>query len=296
MLRLFHSLLAGLVAWLCALNLWANTPVPPLTQPVTDAAQMMQPEARSALNQYLLDYARQNGSQIVVLTVDAIEPETPFEYATRVMDAWRPGRQGVDDGVLLLVVKNERKTHLAVGRGLEGSIPDAYAKRILDDVLRPYLRRGEVDAGIQAAVLQVEKLIAGEVPPPPTVATEEGNSASSVGAVMVLMLALGNVAKLVLGRRGGSVLVAAAVGLAGWILGWGLILTTLLSLALLLFLWRTPSSFIGGGGGGDWFGNGNRDGLGRGGWGGGSGGSFSGGGGFGGGGGGFGGGGASGGW
>ena len=277
---------------LCSGWLWAAglAPIPALTQPVEDTAQMMQPQARAELNRHLLDYAREHGSQIVVLTVDSIAPETPFDYATRVMDVWKPGRSGMDDGVLLLLVKNERQTHLAVGRGLEGAIPDVYAKRILDDVLRPYLRQGQTDAGIQAAVLQVEKLIAGEALPAAKSAQQD---AGDMGLLPLLIAVFfgGGLLKNLFGRTLGSIATGGLVLAAGWLLGWFWLFTAFLAFSATVFTFVAGAfSFVGGGGSGS--------GRSGGGWGssGGFGGGFGGGGGFSGGGGGFGGGGASGGW
>lgn len=268
--------------------------IPPLTAPVMDSAQMMQPEARVQLNTYLTQYSRDKGSQIVVLTVPAIAPETPFDYAARVMEAWAPGRKDVSDGVLLLLVRDERKTHLAVGRGLEGAIPDVYAKRILEDVLRPYLQQGQTDQGIYAAVTQIEKLIAGEDLPPP-VHTSTGYDVQEEGGSLVFLLIFpfvaGGFLKAVFGRALGSLFTGGALFGMAWLLGWGVIVAALAAIAgaVLVFILGSGTFISGGGGpmsGGGWHSGGGF----RGGGGFGSGGGFSGGGG------GFGGGGASGGW
>lgn len=279
--------------WLFAAEL---TPVPALTAPVTDTAGMMKPQAREQLNQHLLQYSREKGSQIMVLTVPAIEPETPFDYAARVMEAWQPGRKDVSDGVLLLLVRDERKTHLAVGRGLEGAIPDVYAKRILEDVLRPYLRTGQTDEGIVAAVVQVEKLIAGEGLPavePTSSYDEEGDGGWML--LLILPFFAGAFLKALFGRTFGSLATGGLVFVAALALGLGLFVGILAGLfgTVMAFALGSGAFISGGGGRGGGFGGG---GFGGGGFGGGSGGWSSGGGGFSGGGGSFGGGGASGGW
>lgn len=274
--------------WLFAAEL---APVPALTAPVTDTAGMMKPEAREQLNQHLLQYSREKGSQIMVLTVPTIEPETPFDYAARVMEAWQPGRKDVSDGVLLLLVRDERKTHLAVGRGLEGAIPDVYAKRILEDVLRPYLRAGQTDEGIVAAVVQVEKLIAGEGLPavePTSSYDDEGDGGWML--LLILPFFAGAFLKALFGRTFGSLATGGLVFVAALVLGLGLVVGILAGLFGTVMAFALGSgAFISGGGG-------RGGGFGGGGFGGGSGGWSSGGGGFSGGGGSFGGGGASGGW
>ncbi len=269
------------------------TAIPPLTAPVMDSAQMMSPEARVELNTHLTQYSKEKGSQIVVLTVPAISPESPFAYALRVMEAWQPGRKDINDGVLLLLVRDERKTHLAVGRGLEGAIPDVYAKRILDDVMRPYLQQGQTDAAIYQAVGQIERLIAGEGLP--EAATSEYAEPAGEDAWMMLLfvpLVAGSFLKSIFGRILGSLITGGVMFGLTAMFGWALWIGIIAAIGGTLFTFLLGSSaFISGGGGG--FGGGFGGSSPRGGWR--NGGGF-GGGGFGGGGGGFGGGGASGSW
>ncbi|WP_274585355.1 TPM domain-containing protein [Neisseria leonii] len=264
------------------------TPVPALTAPVMDTAGMMSAQGREILDTRLRQYSREKGSQIVVLTVPAVAPETLFDYAARVMADWQPGRKGVDDGVLLLLVRDERKTHLAVGRGLEGAIPDVYAKRILEDVLRPYLQQGQTDLGIAAAVEQVEKLIAGEALPE----AERADESAGVDWFLILFLPffLTGFLQAVFGRFLGSLATGGLVFLAVSLTGGGVLIAVLAAAGgVILALALGSGAFVSAGSG---RGRGS-----RGGWhGGGFGGGGFGGGGFGGGGGSFGGGGASGGW
>ena len=275
--------------WLFAADLAA---IPKLTAPVMDTAGMMQPQAREQLNQHLLQYSREKGSQIVVLTVPAIAPETTFEYSARVMQEWQLGRAEQNDGILLLLVRDERKSFLAVGRGLEGAIPDVYARRILDEVMAPHLRAGNTDDGINAAVGQVEKLIAGESLPPPITQGQSDDSREDQFVVLfVLAVFVGSFLRAILGRTLGSLVTSGAVFGSAWLLfGWSIVIAAVVALVCLVLNFILGlGNFVGGGRGGGWGGSG---GLGGGSS---SGGSF-GGGGFSGGGGSFGGGGASGSW
>ena len=263
--------------WLFAADLVA---VPKLTAPVMDTAGMMQPQAREQLNQHLLQYSREKGSQIVVLTVPAIAPETTFEYSARVMQEWQLGRAEQSDGVLLLLVRDERKSFLAVGRGLEGAIPDVYARRILDEVMAPHLRAGNTDDGVNAAVGQIEKLIAGEsLPPPAAQGQAEESGGDQIVTLLVLTIFVGGFLRAVLGRTLGSLVTGGAVFGSVWMLfGWGMAIAVVAGLigAVVTFILGL-GNFVGGGRGGGW--GGGAGGLG-GGFGGGrsSGGSFGGGG------------------
>ncbi|PIT25306.1 TPM domain-containing protein [Snodgrassella alvi] len=259
-------------------------PVPALTAPVMDTANMLQPDTRKDLNGQLLTFSREHGSQIIVLTVPAIAPETPFDYATRVMSTWKPGRKGIDDGVLLLLVRDEHKTFLAPGRGLEGAIPDAYAKRILDDVLRPQLRANNTDGGVRQAVDILEKLINGEKLP--AIQQPEAQQTNSFTAMlietMLLVFVAGAFLKNIFGNTLGSAIVAFLVLTLGWYIGWNLFVAILMAiLSFIVAFIFAGNVFIGG-----YSNNKDNDFFG----GGGSGGGFSGGGG------GYGGGGASGSW
>lgn len=279
-----HRLLGLFLGCFFAMHLLAAdglVSVPALTDPVMDTANMLQPATRAELNQQLLAFSRQHGSQIIVLTVPAISPETPFDYATRVMDSWKPGRKGIDDGVLLLLVRDEHKTFLAPGRGLEGAIPDVYAKRILDDVLRPQLQANNADGGVREAVNQLEKLINGEkLPAQQSAHQESDDSGSTIFGILLLIFIAGSFLKNIFGNTLGSAIVGFLVLSFGWYSGWSLFAAIIGAiLAFIIALIFAGNIFIGGSGGG------------RGGFGGGSGG-----GGFSGGGGGYGGGGASGSW
>ena len=211
------------------------------------------------------------------------------------MEEWKLGRKDVSDGVLLLLVRDERKTHLAVGRGLEGAIPDVYAKRILQDVLSPYLREGKTGEGVAAAVAQIEKLIAGEKLP--EASTQSDAADDRMGNLLVLLVVLffiGAFLKMCFGPTIGSLLTGSSSFGAALMLGLGVqagLVAGLIMMVLALIgfsgLFKIAEIFIsdGGGDGGGW-----HSGGGGGGFSGGGGGGFSGGGGS------FGGGGASGGW
>ncbi len=107
------------------------------------------------------------GSQIAVLMLPTTQPETIDQFGIRVVEAWKLGRKGVDDGVLLLVAKDDRKLRIEVGYGLEGALNDATAKRIVAEIIAPYFKRGEFYAGIDAGVSAIIKVIDGEPLPPP---------------------------------------------------------------------------------------------------------------------------------
>ncbi len=278
----------------------AEQPVPALTARVTDITGTLDATQRATLESQLAAIEQRKGAQVVVLMLPTTQPETIEEYGIRVADAWKIGRgrvdgRAVDDGVILLVAKDDRKLRIEVGYGLEGAIPDAYARRIIADTISPHFREGDFFGGLQAGVGAIGKLIDGEpLPEPKTGAQAEGGEPGWLEGLFVILVG-GMIATVVLGRVLGSLAGGAGAGLLALMKGLSLPLAGAVGVfAFLFFL-----AFAASGGGG--MRPGGRPGS-RGGpviwtggdrWGGGGGG---GGGGFSGGGGGFGGGGASGSW
>ena len=128
--------------------------VPRLSAPVNDAANLIDKNSERRINGILHDLRRQTGTQIVVLTVNSLQG-VPIEQASiQIVDQWQLGGKETDKGVLFFISKNDRKMRIEVGQGLEGDLPDAYAKRILDDV-GYYFKQGQMNDGILAGVLKI---------------------------------------------------------------------------------------------------------------------------------------------
>ena len=267
----------------------ADVPVPPLRARVTDLTGTLAAGQRAALEQKLADLEARKGSQIAVLVVESTRPETVEQYAVRVFERWKLGRKGVDDGVLLLVAKNDRQLHIEVGYGLEGAIPDAIAKRIIEQDIVPLFKQGNFHGGISAGTDRLGKLIEGETMPPPkrTAAPGSGWSTETLFIGFVILAMASQLLHALLGRFLGAGVAGAAAGIIGYVLA-GLAAAMIIGLiAFVISLFMGATGRQGGGwssGGGSWSGGG---------W---SGGGSSGGGGFSGGGGSSGGGGASGSW
>lgn len=165
--RLFILLLWALSPLLPAVE---QVPVPRLTQRVTDLTQTLTADQLHTLETRLTSLEQAKGSQLAILLVPSTQPETIEQYAIRVVTAWKLGRQGVDDGVLLILAKADRTVRIEVGRGLEGVIPDAIANRIVEDEIIPFLKRGDFFSGIRTGEERIAALIRGEaLPAPPPV-------------------------------------------------------------------------------------------------------------------------------
>lgn len=274
------------------------TPVPQLAARVTDLTATLSEAERSALEGKLAAFEEKTGAQMAVLLVPTTQPEPVETYAIRVADAWKVGRKGRDDGVLLVVARNDRRLRLEVGYGLEGAIPDAIAKRIVDEDIAPKFREGRYAAGIDAGVDRVVAIVEkGELPPPQKRTSRDVRIVSwELIALLALVVvpAVGGMLKAIFGKLGGATVGAGLVGGVTWfVLGSVALAIGAAVIAWIAILLIGGVAGVGGAagrrGGGVWL-------PGGGGWGGGGMGGGSGGGGWSGGGGGFGGGGASGGW
>ena len=116
--------------------------VPPLEARVNDRAALLAPDARAALERKLADYEASSGHQLALLTMPGLEGEAIEAFSLRVAERWKLGRKGQDDGLLLMVVKEPHGIRIEVGYGLEASIPDALAGRIIRIVISPAFRSG----------------------------------------------------------------------------------------------------------------------------------------------------------
>jgi len=261
--------------------------IPALRARVTDLTTTLSADQRARLEAKLAGFERQKGSQIAVLMVATVKPETIAEYALRVVEAWKLGRKGIDDGALLLVAKEDRQLRIEVGYGLEGALNDATAKRIVSETISPRFKQGDFYGGIDAGVDALIKVIGGEPLPPPKqanrAADQDGGFETMIFLGIILVFVVGGILRAIFGHFLAAGIVGGLAGLAA-----ALLLSSLFLAIVIGIVAFVVSIFAGSSGGGGWHSGGSA-------WGGGSLGGFSGGG-FSGGGGSFGGGGASGSW
>ncbi len=159
------ALLAAVLAAAAALPL-AAMEVPYLAGRVNDLADMIPAEARQRLEDSLRDLEDRTTVQMAVLTVPSLEGDSLEDFSMRVAETWQLGQRDKDNGVLLLVARDERAMRLEVGYGLEGTLSDALSGRILDTLVRPRFRAGDFAGGIGAAVDAVATAVEGGDPVP----------------------------------------------------------------------------------------------------------------------------------
>ena len=146
-----RTTIVGLIA-LIAMAAALAADVPFLSGRVVDDAEILRPATRDAVTRRLAAHEQQTTNQIAVLTIPSIGDESIEGFATRVFETWRLGQRGKDNGVLLVVVPNDRKMRVEVGYGLEGTLTDAAAGRIIRNVMTPAFKAGDFDKGVSDGV------------------------------------------------------------------------------------------------------------------------------------------------
>ncbi len=270
------------------------TKIPALTSRVTDLTNTLSTPERLALDAKLTAWETQTGNQLVVLMLPSTQPEAIASYGIRVAEAWKIGRKGKDNGAVFIVAKDDRKSRIEVGYGLEGVLTDVTSRRILAETVAPFFRNNQFAQGVDAGVDQIISVVNKGEPMADSPAVQPTRKSSGGGipfemifiVLFVVVPVLGGILRRVFGRPIGSTVGAGIIGGAAWLIAGSLAIALIAAVVAFIVMitfgmgsglvGRGGGVFIPGGGGG--FG------------GGGGGGGFSGGGGS------FGGGGASGDW
>jgi uncharacterized protein len=142
------SLFLLLSAFLLTASIAAGVDIPYLTGRVTDNAQILSPETRRSLTDSLKAHESRTGNQIAILTVPTLNGGGIEEFAVDVFKEWKLGQKGKDNGILIIVVPNDRRMRIEVGYGLEGTITDLMAGRIIQHVMTPKFKNGDFNGGI----------------------------------------------------------------------------------------------------------------------------------------------------
>lgn len=212
--------LSALVLFGAAPRSAAQVPLPALESRVTDTAGVLSAGQRAALERKLADFEARKGAQVAVVIVPTTQPEDIAQFGVRLMEAWKIGRKGIDDGAALIVARDDRALRIEVQYGLEGVLTDATSNRIIEDTIVPLFRQGDFAGGITAGVDRMLRVIDGEALPPPDQTWRRGREPGIPFPVLVLGgLFLASALRPLLGRGPAAGIVGAGGGgLAWW---WG---------------------------------------------------------------------------
>jgi len=223
MIHIWVKILALAVLLLAVTLSRAEVAIPLLKSHVTDLTATLSVGEVTQLEQKLAAFEKAKGSQVAVLIVPTTHPETIEQYALRVAETWKLGRKGIDDGVLLLIAKNDRTLRIEVGYGVEGALPDAMAKRIIAEIIVPQFKAGNFAAGIDAGIDAILSSLKGESLPLPSTKNGPGNSSGmhflldNFIPILIGLIVLGRILQTLLGRLVGAAITSIGVGFIGWL-------------------------------------------------------------------------------
>jgi len=140
--------------------------VPPLTGRVVDLAGVIESAVEERIEAKLALLEKSDTTQIVVLTVPTLDGDSIEDFSIQVVEKWKLGRKGLDNGALLVIATNDRKLRIEVGYGLEGRFTDLIAGRIIRQIIVPRFRKNDFSGGIEAGVDAMIAAVKGEFTAP----------------------------------------------------------------------------------------------------------------------------------
>lgn len=164
-----------IAATLVAASVATAADVPYLTGRIVDNAEILSAATVQKLTADLKSHEERTTNQVAVLTVKSLEGESVEDFAVRVFEQWKLGQKGKDNGVLVVVAPQDRRMRIEVGYGLEGTLTDAAAARIIRDRMTPRFKDNDYDGGIAQGVAAIVATLDGVEP------SSSGTSASTDG-------------------------------------------------------------------------------------------------------------------
>jgi uncharacterized protein len=175
----------------------AETPIPPSpTHWVTDTANFLSPETVRSLDARLAAYEQATGHQLIVYIAPTTGDAPIEDWAVRAFAKWKVGRKGLDDGLALFIMSQDHKMRIEVGYGLEATVPDVIASRVINEVMAPRIQAGHPDDAVTAAIDSLTGVIGGQAhAPPPTQTPKQSKPLTPFqwifyGIVGIIVLAL----------------------------------------------------------------------------------------------------------
>lgn len=138
--------------------------IAPTGQWVTDQAGLLSKNEIQSLSASLAGHEKNSSTQIVIVILPDLGGRDISSYAFELGDSWGVGQSGVDNGIVLLVSVGDRKVFIATGYGVEASVPDVVAGRIIREIITPNFRQGRYYQGLQSAVDALIEATRGETP------------------------------------------------------------------------------------------------------------------------------------
>ena len=142
---------------------------------LSDPDNILSVSARDSIDSMLYALEQQTGIETVVIVVPSIGNEECFDFSHNVLNKWGVGKKGANNGLVILLVTDQRCIQFYTGYGLEGDLPDAICKRIQTRDMLPYLRKGDWSQGMVSGVRSVCQILDGSMPAPATESTDNSD-------------------------------------------------------------------------------------------------------------------------
>jgi uncharacterized protein len=184
---------------------------------VTDQAGVLDGVAAAEINAQLEQFEKETSNQILVAIYPTLPPNQDIaQYAAEILDAWGVGQKGKDNGAILFVFANDHKMFIVTGRGLEGALPDALCKNIVDQVIAPQFRNGNYTGGVEAGVAAMIAASKGEYKGTGTTVDERNGSNQGIPAwVVILFIIIFILIRMSAGSRWGGPIIYTSGGWGG---------------------------------------------------------------------------------
>ncbi len=218
MLGLLFGLLFGVTVS------WSLVPVPELNAPVVDLSNVITSNEKALIEADLRAFSASGKAQIQVLIIPTLDGETSEDFSMRVVEQWKLGDQKKDNGVLILVVTQDRKSRIEVGGGVEGDLTDISAKQILADQVRPFFQKSDFESGVKVAVAAVMNQLNGLAPEPKSLPGKKIKWTEILTFLVFMFLAFGGRRRMGAGRAFGAGALGGFMGgggFGGGGSGWG---------------------------------------------------------------------------
>ena len=224
-----------------------------LNNPVIDEAKILSASDKQAIETKLRSLNDRGLAQAAVVIVPTTNGEDIFDYSMKVADRWKLGKKDTDQGLLMVVAVNDRKMYILTGYGLEGTLPDAVAKRIISDDITPRFKQGDYAGGITAGINRIEERLTTDPAilkqaDANRVNTNANTQSNQEGGIPLIFLGFfgfvaGMILTSILGRFFGSIATAGGIVTLGTVFGAGLLSSIFVAFIVFLFLAVGLSSY-----------------------------------------------------
>ena len=172
-------------------------PAKPLTL-VNDYANVLSSNQKSQLENKLVTFNDSSSTQIAIAIVKSVGDYDINEYALELGRKWGVGQSGKNNGIMVVVAVGDRKISIQTGYGLEGALPDVYAKRIIENDIKPYFKTGDYYAGLDAGTTSIIKYTKGEYKAEARSSGKEKGGSSAIFLIIIIVIII------IIFRKGGG--------------------------------------------------------------------------------------------